>query len=130
MADEARTHGFHTIEETGLQYDPWRTVYTYSVRSTLDVRERNGLTMVMFDANTGARLSAWIPTGAATGDTLRSWLASLHMATMWGWPFKLFICVVGLMVAVLSVTGVMIWRRKQKGRLRSRGAVASHRHVR
>lgn len=130
MADEARTHGFHTIEETGLQYDPWRTVYTYTVRSTLDVRERNGLTMVMFDANTGARLSAWIPTGAAAGDTLRSWLASLHMATMWGWPFKLFICVVGLMVAVLSVTGVMIWRRKQKGRLRSGHAATSHRHVR
>lgn len=116
MMAEAQTHGFHVIEETGLQYDPWRAVYAYSVRSSLDVRQHNGLTTVMFDAATGERLSAWIPTGVAAGDTVRSWLASLHMATMWGWPFKLFVSAMGLATAMLSVTGVLIWRRKRQGR--------------
>lgn len=119
MEGEASRHDFHVIEEAALQYDAWRAVYAYSVRSSADVRTHNGLTTVMFDANTGARLSAWIPTGAAAGDTVRSWLASLHMATMWGWPFKAFVSVMGLATALLSITGVLIWRKKKRGRRRA-----------
>lgn len=116
MAALARQQGFTVIEETALSYDGRMGVYRYRVRSTRDVREHKGLTTVVIDAASGRLLLSWIPTGAASGDTIRSWLAALHMGSMWGWPFKTFLSLVGLMVAMLSVTGVLVWRRKRRGR--------------
>ena len=42
------------------------------------------------------------------------------MASMWGWPFKLFICAMGVLVTGLSVTGVLIWLRKRQGQAKAR----------
>lgn len=116
MAQEAEGHDFRIIEESALQYDPLRGVYAYSVRSDRDVRDHRGLTTVWFDGGTGARLTAWIPTGVAAGDTIRMWLASLHMASVWGWPYKVLVSAMGLAVLVLSATGVMIWHKKRRAR--------------
>lgn len=116
MNAEATTHDFRVLGETGLQYDPARAVYNYSVLSSLDVRDHNGLTSVMFDAETGKRIGTWFPTRGAAGDTVRSWLASFHMATMWGWPFKLFISLLGLASVVLSASGLVIWKKKRRSR--------------
>ncbi|WP_219118637.1 PepSY domain-containing protein [Janthinobacterium sp. UMAB-56] len=52
---------------------------------------------------------ALLPTGTASGDTIRSWISTLHMASMCSWPFKLFICAMGVMVVTLSVTGMLAW---------------------
>ncbi len=101
-----------------MSYDPARAVYRYGVRSELDIRHRDGSTSVSFDANTSALLGVWLPTGGASGDTFRTWITSLHMAALWGIPFKLFVCVLGLAVAMLSVTGMVIWWKKRQGRLR------------
>jgi len=117
-AEQAQAKGFGVLEETGLSYDPALAVYRYDVRSELDLRDRDGSTRVSFDANTGALLGVWLPTGGASGDTFRTWITSLHMAALWGIPFKLFACVLGLAVAMLSVTGMVIWWKKRQGRLR------------
>lgn len=116
----ARQHAFTIIEENALAYERALGVYSYNVRSSRDVRAHKGLTTVFFDAASGRQLAAWLPTGAASGDTIRSWISALHMASMWGWPFKLFICAMGLLVAGLSVTGVLIWRRKRQGKAKAR----------
>ncbi|NVI85294.1 PepSY domain-containing protein [Janthinobacterium sp. BJB401] len=116
----ARQHSFTIIEENALAYERALGVYSYSVRSSRDVRAHKGLTTVFFDAASGRQLATWLPTGAASGDTIRSWISALHMASMWGWPFKLFICAMGVLVAGLSVTGVLIWRRKRQGQARAR----------
>ena len=116
MAQLARRNTFTILEENALAYERAPGVYSYSVRSSRDVRASKGLTTVFFDAASGRQLAAWLPTGAASGDTIRSWISALHMASMWGWPFKLFICAMGMMVAGLSVTGVLIWRRKRLGK--------------
>ena len=75
---------------------------------------------VFLDAGNGQLIASWLPTGTAAGDTIRSWISALHMASMWGWPFKLFICAMGLAVAMLSVTGVLVWRRKRQGQAQAR----------
>ena len=116
MAQLARRNTFTILEENALAYERAPGVYSYSVCSSRDVRASKGLTTVFFDAASGRQLAAWLPTGAASGDTIRSWISALHMASMWGWPFKLFICAMGMMVAGLSVTGVLIWRRKRLGK--------------
>lgn len=112
----ARQHAFAILDENALAYERGLGVYSYSVRSSRDVRAHKGLTTVFFDAASGRQLAAWLPTGTASGDTIRSWISALHMASMWGWPFKLFICAMGMLVAGLSVTGVLIWRRKRQGK--------------
>ena len=116
----ARQHAFTIIEENALAYESALGVYSYNVRSSRDVRAHKGLTTVFFDAASGRQLATWLPTGAASGDTIRSWISALHMASMWGWPFKLFICAMGVLVAGLNVTGVLIWRRKRRGQARAK----------
>lgn len=118
MSDLARSQSFTILEENALAYEPGLGVYSYKVRSSRDVREHKGLSTVFFDAASGQQLASWLPTGTASGDTIRSWISALHMASMWGWPFKLFICAMGLAVAMLSVTGVLVWRRKRQGKQR------------
>lgn len=119
MADEAHARGFTVHAEQLLTYDPQRSVYRYQAKTSLDIRDERGATRVVFDARTGALQLVRLPTGAASGDTIRTWLTSLHMAAVWGMPFRLFVCVMGLVVAMLSVTGVLIWARKRSARLRT-----------
>ncbi|MEI8208607.1 MAG: PepSY-associated TM helix domain-containing protein [Methylococcales bacterium] len=37
----------------------------------------------------------------------------LHMERMFGLPMKIFVCVMGLVITLLSVTGVYIWLKKR-----------------
>jgi uncharacterized iron-regulated membrane protein len=116
MAVEARTKGFRVMEEQELSYDPEKALYFYYVSSDRDIQHHWGATWVAFDANTGERRAAYLPTGEASGDTIGTWLMSLHMAAVFGMPMKLFVCGMGLAVAMLSVTGAVIWWRKRAAR--------------
>ena len=114
MAQQAQASGFVVLAEKSLLYDPQRGIYRYDVRSSHDIRHKGGHTRLVMDAQTGAFKGLWLPTGAAAGDTLSTWLATLHMAAMWGWPLQLLVCLMGLAVTVLSVTGVHVWLRKRR----------------
>ena len=116
MSAQAQAHGMARLQEELLFHDPQRNVYRYLVKSSRDIRDRIGSTSITFDADTGVLRAAWLPTGAASGDTIRTWLTSLHMAAVWGLPMKLFVCTMGLVVGMLSITGVVIWARKRKAR--------------
>lgn len=122
MAVQARQRGFSVVEEQVLSYDPEQAAFRYVVRSSADVRNRHGNTLVAFDANSGAFRHAYVPTGQYAGDTITSWLTSLHMALVGGLPMRIFVCFMGGVVAALSVTGVLIWLKKRRGRLSSKRA--------
>lgn len=118
MEQQAQVGGFTVVAEKALLYDPQRAIYRYDVRSSHDIRHKGGHTRLVMHGDTGALIGLWLPTGAAAGDTLSTWMATLHMAAMWGWPLQLLVCLMGLAVAVLSVTGVHVWLRKRRaGRL-------------
>jgi uncharacterized iron-regulated membrane protein len=36
------------------------------------------------------------------------------MAKIWGLPYKIFVCFMGLVITMLSVTGVYIWGKKHR----------------
>ena len=82
-------------------------------RTSSDVNERFGETWVYVDATDGALLGHYLPTGEAAGNTVTTWLTSLHIAAVGGVGYRVIATVLGLAVIVLSVTGVMIWWRKQ-----------------
>ncbi|MGJ3257144.1 MAG: PepSY-associated TM helix domain-containing protein [Alcanivorax sp.] len=107
------------LDYTGMSYFPQFGVYHYRFRSERDVDEDWGRTRMYIDGNSGEVIALYLPTGAASGDTLTTWLITLHMAGVWGLPFKIFVSVSGILLVMLSVTGVVIWQRKRSARLRS-----------
>lgn len=116
IAREAQQNGVAILEERGLSYEPARALFRYRVLSDRDVTLRWGVTSVYFDANDGRRIAAHLPTGKAAGDTVDHWLSVLHMAAVWGAPFQAFITLLGFGVAMLSVTGLVIWQKKRQAR--------------
>jgi uncharacterized iron-regulated membrane protein len=85
------------------------------VRSGRDIQDRRGNTEVLFDADTGEMRLLLLPTGQYAGNTVTSWLYALHEANV-GMPYRIFVCVLGLVIVMLSATGVYIWWKKRRAR--------------
>lgn len=123
MAEQATKNGF-SVQRAVMLY---RTsgVYSYFVKSGRDIRDKAALTYINFDADTGALISLKLPTGQHSGNTISAWLYGLHMADVFGLPYRIFVCVLGLVITILSVTGIYIWWKKRRARQFS----AAHRGV-
>ena len=70
----------------------------------------------IFDAYTGALTRVSLPTRQRSGDTITTWLIELHMADLFGFPYRIFVCGFGFVIVMLSVTGVYIWTKKRSVR--------------
>jgi uncharacterized iron-regulated membrane protein len=116
MNDLAQKYDFTVERPIALSITPEKGYCEYRVRSSRDIGDKSGLTWVYFDVSTGAQLSANVPTGRRTGDSLTTWLVELHTANLFGLPYKTFVCFFGLAVALLSVTGVYVWWKKRSAR--------------
>ena len=121
MAEQATKYGFSVQREVMLYR--MGGVYSYFVKSSRDIRDKAGLTYITFDADMGALISLELPTGEHSGNTITYWLRALHMADVFGLPYRIFVCVLGLIITMLSVTGVYIWWKKRKARFHRRAAV-------
>ena len=131
MDEQAAVHGFKVERVVAMRLDRERGVYRYQVRSDREIQDRRGTTEVFFDADSGALRLALRPSGQHTGNTVTNWLYALHEANVFGLPYRIFVCVLGLVIVMLSVTGVVIWDRKRRARKaggasRSRRAAALH----
>ena len=110
---------FDIYYEDNVGYNRNTGVYSFSANTSRDIVRDRGQTLVYIDGNTGAMLASRIQTGEAAGDTVSRWLQSLHMRQIWGRPFQLFVCLMGLVAAMLSITGVIIWGNKRAARNRA-----------
>ncbi len=116
MQDSANTHGFKVVTPLGLTYHVERGVYEYRVRSSLDILDAGGMTRLIFDAESGAQRLLLLPQGQYAGNTITSWLVALHEGNIFGMPYRVFVCVLGLAIVMLSVTGVYIWLKKRSAK--------------
>lgn len=73
-----------------------------------------GASWVFFDDRTGELLHVQIPGTGTAADTFVQLQFPLHSGQIIGLPGRILISLTGLVVAVLSVTGVLIWARKRK----------------
>ena len=114
MAAEAKRYGFGILSESGLYYEAEHGAYTYAVESTLDVDSRLGETTVTFDGYDGNQL-LFNAAGSTTRGTIDQWLIGLHFGAirLGGIAYRSFVSLFGLVVALLSITGVWIWLRKR-----------------
>jgi uncharacterized iron-regulated membrane protein len=116
MTQQAATHHFVVRHAEGLYYNAAKGVYYYSVRSDRDLNDMGGGTTITFDGDSGKFLGLSLPTGQNAGTTINSWIFTLHTAMIWGLPFKIFVSLVGILIVMLSVTGVIIWLKKRRAR--------------
>lgn len=128
MAAVATQKGLQLLGEERFSYDAHRGLVRLEVTSNRDVSERRGRTAVFVDATNGQLLATRMPTGEAAGDTVTTWLLTLHMAHVWGLPFRLLMTLLGAVVALLSLTGVIIWWRKRAARRHPPSARGAVRH--
>jgi uncharacterized iron-regulated membrane protein len=125
MADEAARQRFDIVRPLALNRFEESRLYNYTVLTDRPFPQDQTAT-VFFDADTGAffaRMS--IATGRA-GNTVTNWLRALHMITdpMDHLVYRIFVVVVGLVIAMLSATGVYLWWKKRRARLFHRRRVA------
>jgi len=114
MAEQAKRHGFTIEEPIALYRQLDRGRYHYRVRSSLDIKTINSATAVDFDPYSGRLLNAYIPSGHYSGHTVTQWLFALHEANVFGLPYRILVCVLGLAIVMLSVTGILIWLKKRR----------------
>nr|WP_255608806.1 PepSY-associated TM helix domain-containing protein [Methylosinus sp. Sm6] len=126
MAEQAAARGFATREPLSLQYHERLGAYAYEMRSDRDISDRppQGGTGILLDGDTGALLQFLPPKSERLGVTVEHWLYALHMAHVFGLPYQIFVFILGLIIAMLSGTGVYIWWKKRRGRLHRAQAVS------
>lgn len=78
-----------------------------------------GNAWMYWDAATGKRLAAQIPGRGTAGDIFMQMQFPLHSGRILGLGGRILISAVGVAVAVLSVTGLLIWLKKLNARRRS-----------
>jgi uncharacterized iron-regulated membrane protein len=101
-----------------LSYLPDRHAYWVAFRPA--ERESRfmalGETWVFVDADTGAVRHRSRFEDATAADTFVELQLPLHSGQAFGLPGRIVICVSGLLVAVLSITGVIIWWKKRRSK--------------
>ena len=112
--------------ESSLYFDGERGLYLYATHTGLDISDHGGQTLLLMDDASGDFRGLVLPSGQNGGRTFTNWLLALHMAALWGLPMKIFVCAMGLLVALLSATGVYLWLKKRAARRvgRARQALA------
>ncbi len=118
MAKVAAEHGFTITRPYGMAYIPEFGVYTYAVRGSNDIRGEGWDTSLWIDGNTGALRDVSLPSGQHAGNTVSTVLWGLHYGDIRNFlPYRILVAFFGLVLTVISVTGVYIWWKKRKGRM-------------
>ncbi len=126
-AEQAAAGGFALLSERRLVYEPERGIVRYQVRSSRDVSDRYASTTFELDAATGEWVRTVLPTGVRAADTFTTWILHLHFGSVaaGGVPYRAFVLAMGLLVAALSASGVLLfvrrklrWRSEDEPRLR------------
>ena len=73
--------------------------------------------ILYFDSDDGRYIGDYIPWRGTAGDLFLQLQFPVHSGRIFGIPGRIVISAMGLGVAMLSVTGVVIWLRKRRARL-------------
>jgi len=114
------TQGFEVVAENGLSYREKFDAYEYRFAASDDVSHARPQSRLYFDRATGEVLALKRGLGGADANGLHEWMVSLHIASVGGVWYRAFVVILGLAVAALSVTGLVLWLRKREARSKRR----------
>jgi len=119
MEELARKEGFTVYRPFGFAYLSDPGVYSYAVESSRDISRASWDGVgIWVDGETGELQKVFLPTGEHSGDTVSHWLRSLHFANLHGWlVYRVLVCILGVIITLLAVTGIYIWWRKRRARM-------------
>ncbi|MEQ1560722.1 MAG: PepSY-associated TM helix domain-containing protein [Methyloglobulus sp.] len=89
-------------------YDPTKGIYRVLVHTDREPTDYVAGSFLWFDAVSGVLKLTSLRHSEKIGNTITAWLVSLHMAIVWGLPYKILVCLMGFVITMLSVTGVYI----------------------
>lgn len=95
-------------------------VYEVALRQSHEVQQSYGRTQVFLDSHTGDILATYTPEDFSRADVFFSWQFPLHNGEAFGLFGRWVILVTGFIPAVLYVTGVILWWRRRRVRIRQR----------
>ncbi len=83
-----------------------------------DDRDENGMgnNVLYLDGDTGTIIGERVPGQGTWGDVFMQAQLPLHSGRLLGTPGRVLISLMGVFVATLSVTGLLIWLRKRRAR--------------
>jgi len=91
-------------------------LYHLGYHTDADLMRAHPGAWVSLSAATGEVIDVRPAGGHTIGDAIHDWQFPLHSGRAFGLPGHILICLSGLVVAMLSITGVMIWWRKRRRR--------------
>lgn len=105
----------------GLFYSPEFDVYGVGFYTAENDHGDGGLgnPWLYFDGQTGAVAGTQIPGSGSAGDIFMQAQFPLHSGRILGLPGRILVSLLGLMVALLSLTGMVIWLKKRRSRVLS-----------
>lgn len=109
----ARTAG-EARPSSGLYLGPEASLY--GVRFGREEEAGAGQTWVYLDSRTGAVLRVDTATSGTAGDVVRRAQLPIHAGRIGGLATRVLTCLLGLLIAGLAATGVLIWWRKRGAR--------------
>lgn len=116
MAEAATREGFTVQHEVALRHEARNHRFVYDVASDRDLNAHHGRTTLALDDHTGILLGLRLPTGQHTGVTVDHWFKSFHMARIGGLAGKVLVSALGLFVAFLAGSGVVLWWTRRRWR--------------
>lgn len=104
----------------GMFYEPEYGIYGVTFHEPGHDHPHFGLgnPWLYFDGQDGSYLGDKIPGEGSAGDIFLQAQFPLHSGRILGLPGRILVSLLGLAVATLSVTGVIIWQRKRWARVR------------
>ncbi len=108
---QARRRGWGEAA-SGMFYNPLYGIF--GVRFGRDHAPGLGNAWLYFDGQSGEFLGEHLPGAGSAGDIFHQLQYPLHSGQILGLPGRVAICITGLAVATLSITGVIIWFRKRR----------------
>lgn len=102
----------------GMFYEPDYGIYGVTFHEPGEDHVDFGLgnPWLYFDGQDGAYIGDRIPGSGSFGDIFLEAQFPLHSGRILGLPGRILVSILGVLVAILSVTGVIIWQRKRWAR--------------
>ena len=110
-----------------LFYGPAHGVFAVSFFEPGDDHGAAGVgpAMLYYDSEDGRALGQRLPWTGTAADIFVQMQFPMHSGRILGLPGRILISLMGLVVAALSVTGVVIWWKKRRARVRVRETMTS-----
>ncbi|WP_019604427.1 PepSY-associated TM helix domain-containing protein [Teredinibacter turnerae] len=113
LQDWQAENSFNVYEEDSLTLDMRKYAYRYKVKSALDLPASYAQTAIYLSAADGRFLARSHPR-VDTGNFISTWLGALHMGRVFGAWYQWVMFFMGIVVTLVTVSGVMIWWRKRR----------------